>query len=137
MKAGQKYSTVLFDGVCNFCNASVNFIIRHDRKALFRFAPLQSDVGVEMQRRYGLDPDALDTLVLIDNERAHLKSSAALRIVRRLGGGYPVLYALIVVPPFVRDFFYDRFARNRYRWFGKTDERMVPTAELRNRFLSD
>jgi len=115
----------------------VNFIIKHDRRARFRFAPLQSEVGAEIPRRYHLDPNALDTLVLVENGRAHLKSGAALRIVRRLGGVYPLLYAFIVIPAPIRDFAYDWFARHRYRWFGKKDECMVPAAGVRSRFLPE
>jgi predicted DCC family thiol-disulfide oxidoreductase YuxK len=133
--AADRHEIVLFDGVCNFCEASVNFIIKHDRKARFRFAPLQSEVGAEIQRRYNLDPSALDTLVLVERGKLYTKSTAALRVARRLSGVYPLFYAMIVVPPFVRDFLYDWFARRRYRWFGRKDECMAPTADMRERFL--
>ena len=133
--AADRHEIVLFDGVCNFCEASVNFIIKHDRRARFRFTPLQSEVGGEIQRRYNLDPSALDTLVLVERGKLYTKSTAALRVARRLSGVYPVFYAMIVVPPFVRDFLYDWFARRRYRWFGRKDECMAPTADIRERFL--
>ncbi len=131
------HSVVLFDGVCNFCNASVNWIIRRDKRDRFRFAPLQSAAGAEIAGQCGIDAGRLDSLVLVEGSRAFRRSGAALGIVRRLGVPWSLLYALVVVPPFVRDFGYDWFARNRYRWFGKKDECMVPTGELRERFLTD
>lgn len=137
MSDDSSHGIVLFDGVCNFCNRSVNWIIRRDKRGFFRFAPLQSDVGAELQKRYGLDPSALDTLVLVKGECVYTKSTAALRIVRRLRSRWRMLYAFIAVPRPVRDFAYDLFARRRYRWFGKREECMVPSAEVRERFLSD
>jgi predicted DCC family thiol-disulfide oxidoreductase YuxK len=128
---------ILFDGVCNFCNRSVNLVIKRDRRGYFRFAPLQEPKGAEVARRYGVDPTKLDTFVLVENGRAYRKSGGALRVARRLGGVYALAFALIIVPPFVRDFFYDWFARRRYRWFGKRDACMVPTAEVRERFLTE
>lgn len=126
---------VLFDGVCNLCNASVDFILRHDRSGHFRFASLQSDAGRRLTREHGLDPERHDTVVLVEDGKAYLRSTAALRVARRLDGPYRVAYALIVVPRPVRDFVYDRIARNRYRWFGKRDTCRAPTVEERTRFL--
>ena len=131
------HAIVLFDGVCNFCNRSVNWIIRRDKRGYFRFAPLQSEIGEELQQQYGLDPSALDTLVLIERGKVHVKSTAALRIVRRLSSRWRALYMLIAVPRPVRDFAYDWFARRRYRWFGKREECMVPSPKVRERFLVD
>lgn len=131
------HPVILFDGVCNFCDASVNWIIARDRRGLFRFAPLQSPAGERLQRAHGLNPTALDTLVLVDDGRVHRKSGAALRVLRRLPMPWPLLYGLIVVPAFIRDFAYDFFARRRYRWFGRKDECMVPAPEVSERFLVD
>jgi len=131
------HPTVLFDGVCNFCDASVNFVIRNDRRGHFRFAPLQSAAGARLQSEYGFDPSQLDTFVVIERGKAYLRSTAALNIVRRLGGLYPVFYAAIVVPRPVRNFFYDWFAKRRYRWFGQKDECMVPAADVKDRFLTE
>jgi predicted DCC family thiol-disulfide oxidoreductase YuxK len=131
------HAIVLFDGVCNFCNRSVNWIIRRDTRGRFRFAALQSQAGAALQKRHGLDPGALDTLVLVEGAKVYVKSTAALRIVKRLGGLRSAVYALIAVPRPVRDFAYDWFARRRYRWFGERDECMVPSPEVRERFLSD
>jgi predicted DCC family thiol-disulfide oxidoreductase YuxK len=136
-KGSDSHPIVLFDGVCNFCNRSVNWIIRRDRRGRFRFAALQSEAGTALQERHGLDPSALDTLVLVEDGRVYVKSTAALRILRRLRSRWRALYGLIAVPRPVRDFAYDWFARRRYRWFGKRDECMVPTADVRERFLTD
>lgn len=128
---------VLFDGVCNFCNSTVNFIIRRDKHRRFRFAPLQETVGARLQAKFGIDPTQLDTFVVIDAGRAYTDSTAALRIARKLGGVYRLAYAFIVVPRPIRDFVYQFIARRRYRWFGKRDECMVPSDDLRSRFLTE
>jgi predicted DCC family thiol-disulfide oxidoreductase YuxK len=127
-------SIVLFDGVCNFCSDSVNFIIRHDTENRFAFAPLQSGKGIELRAKYGIDDD-IDSIVLIEDDRAFTKSTAALRIAKRLGGIWALAYAFIIVPRPVRDYLYELFARYRYRLFGKKDECMLPTPEVRARFL--
>lgn len=125
---------ILFDGICNFCNGSVNFIIAHDRTGYFRFAPLQSDIGLELRERFSID-DSIDSIILIEDDEAFIHSTTALRIARKLNGIWPLFYYLIIVPKPVRDFFYKLFARNRYRIFGKRDVCMVPTPEVRERFL--
>lgn len=127
---------VLFDGVCNFCNGAVNFIIRHDDARKFKFAALQSDAGMDLKQKFGIADD-IDSIVLIEDGRAFLHSSAALRIARGLGGIWSLGYALIIVPTPVRDWFYKLFAQYRYRLFGKKDVCMVPTPEVRERFLSE
>lgn len=125
---------VLFDGVCNFCDSSVNFIIARDREAYFKFAPLQSAAGQELRAKYDLD-ESIDSIILIEGDAAYTQSTAALRIVRRLSGLWRLLYGFIIVPKPIRDFFYRLFARNRYRLFGKKDVCMVPTPDVRARFL--
>jgi predicted DCC family thiol-disulfide oxidoreductase YuxK len=135
MTDSESHPIVLFDGVCNLCNATVNWIMARDRKGLFRFAALQSPSGERLQRDYGLDPSALDTLVLIESGRVYRKSGAALRAVRRLRWPWPLLFGLIAVPAFARDLVYGFLARRRYRWFGRKDECMVPSPEVRERFL--
>ena len=125
---------MLFDGVCNFCSDSVNFIIRHDTGNKFVFAPLQSEKGVELRQQYGID-DKIDSIVLIEDGRAFTRSAAALRIAKGLGGIWAVAYILIVIPRPVRDYLYELFAKYRYRLFGKKDECMLPTPEVRARFL--
>jgi predicted DCC family thiol-disulfide oxidoreductase YuxK len=126
---------VLFDGVCNFCNASVNFILDRDTQRRFRFAALQSEAGQALLKRFGLRTDDFDTAVVVEHGRAYRKSSAALRIARNLGGWWALLAVLFAIPPFLRDGAYDVLARNRYRWFGRADRCRVPTPEIRERFL--
>ena len=127
---------VLFDGVCVFCNGSVNFIIRHDLRDLYRFAPLQSEIGKTLVAQHGLDSHSLDSVVLIENGKAHVKTSAALRICKNLDRMWPLMYGFIVVPAFIRDVVYDIIAKHRYRWWGKLGACMMPTAEVRKKFLS-
>lgn len=126
---------ILFDGVCNFCCFWIQFLIRRDPNRRFRFAALQSSAGQETLRRLGLSADHLTTMILVEGDRHYVKSSAALRIARRMRGPWPPLFVFIVVPAPVRDFFYDFVARNRYRWFGRQESCMTPTADVRERFL--
>ena len=127
---------VLYDGTCGLCDRSVQLILRHDRRGRFRFAALQSDVGRALLERHGLPVDALDTVVLVEDGRAFVKSSAALGIARWMDAPWPALRVLAVIPRAVRDFFYDRLAKNRYRIFGRVDACMLPPPEVRARFLS-
>lgn len=126
---------ILFDGVCNLCAWAVRFIVERDPRGLFRFASLQSPTGQALMLEYRLDPTQLDSFVLVENGRAYSESTAALRVARHLGGAWPVFYGAIVLPRFVRDPIYKFIARNRYRWFGKKETCMIPTPELRARFL--
>jgi predicted DCC family thiol-disulfide oxidoreductase YuxK len=124
-------AVVLFDGVCNLCNGAVRFILARDPAARFRFASLQSDAA----RRLLGDGGPAETIVLLDAGKTYVKSTAALRIARGLRFPWPLLYAFVAVPRPVRDLIYDWVARHRYRWFGKRDTCMLPTPELRERFL--
>lgn len=126
---------VLFDGVCNLCNSSVNFIIDNDPKGLFKFGALQSAEGQKMLAEYNLEADKFKSIVLIYNNKVYHKSTAALMIARRLTGLWPLLYAFIIVPPFIRHAVYDFIAKNRYKWYGKQDTCRIPTPELKERFL--
>ena len=128
-------SIVLFDGVCNFCNGAVNFIIRHDRDGRFKFAPLQSETGERLKREYSIPPDT-DSLVLVEGGKAYTHSTGALKIAKGLGGIWQLAYVFMLLPEPVRDWFYKTFAKNRYKWFGKKDVCMVPTPEIRGRFLT-
>ena len=126
---------LLFDGVCNLCNASVRFIVERDPAGRFQFAPLQSDAA---GRLLGKAPQPLpDTFVLVEDGRFFTGSTAALRVARGLRFPWPLAYVFVAVPRPVRDWVYDAVARNRYRWFGRRDVCMVPTTELRSRFLND
>lgn len=125
---------VFFDGVCNLCNGSVNFLIDHDPQKRLRFAPLQGRTFQELRSaRPGLA--GLGTIVLHDEEGLHFKSTAVLRVARALGGVWRLTGVFFVVPRFLRDIVYDFIARHRYRWFGKADFCRIPTPELRSRFL--
>ena len=126
---------ILFDGVCNLCNGFVVFIIKRDPEAKFKFASLQSEEGEKVQEEFNLEPHNIRTMVLVDNDNFYVKSDAALRILKELSGLWPLLYYFIYVPRPIRDFVYDIVAKNRYRWFGRLDECMVPTPELKKRFL--
>ncbi|MHC5023232.1 MAG: thiol-disulfide oxidoreductase DCC family protein [Planctomycetota bacterium] len=126
---------ILFDGVCNLCNRSVQFVIRRDHGPAFRFATLQSERGRGLMTARGLDPDSLESMVLIEDDRAFTRSDAALRIARRLARPWRWLWAFRVVPRGARDFIYGLVARHRYRWFGRRDACMVPSDDLRDRFL--
>jgi predicted DCC family thiol-disulfide oxidoreductase YuxK len=129
------HPVILFDGVCNLCNRSVQFIIKHDPKGLFRFAALQSDFGQEQLTLHGFNTGPLLSVVLLINGKAYDKSRAALEIARRLSGLWPLMYVFIIVPPFIRDFIYNRISANRYKWFGRQDECMIPTPNLKSRFM--
>jgi predicted DCC family thiol-disulfide oxidoreductase YuxK len=137
-------AVVLFDGVCNFCDTSVTFVIEHDSQGYFKFAPLQSDAGRDLASKHGLtyasvEGDAagrvVDSVILIEDDKAYTHSTAALRIARHLDGIWSWAYPLIYIPRSIRDLFYRLFAKYRYRMFGRKDECMIPTPEVRARFL--
>lgn len=127
---------VLFDGVCNFCNSSVNFLIEHDKAGYFKFAPLQSEIGQKLLEEHKIDKTEIDSVIVIEDNKAFTHSTAALKLAKGLGGIWSLGYVFIIVPKFIRDFFYRLFAKNRYRLFGKKDACMMPTPEIRARFLS-
>lgn len=131
----ERHPLVFYDGVCGFCQRVVQFIIPRDRSAVFRFVAIQSETGSRLLRRHGLDPAELNTFVLLEQGRMYTRSTAGLRVLRRLDGAWPLLYALIVVPRPVRDLVYKWIAANRYRFFGKSDSCMLPPPEVRERFL--
>jgi len=130
-----EHPVILFDGVCNMCNASVNFVMRNDPKGLFHYSSLQDPAGQALMQSYGQDPTYFDSVVLIKNGRFYNKSRAALEIARHLKGLWPALYAFIIVPGVVRDAVYNFIARNRYRWFGKKETCRLPTPAERALFL--
>lgn len=142
------HPVLLFDGVCNLCNGAVQFIIRRDRRAIIRFAPLQweglshwlqtnnvetSVISSILSSR--LSSDAPDTVMLVDKGKVYVKSDAALHVARYLDGGWPMLGLMGLVPRSIRNFLYDLIARNRYRWFGKREVCMIPTPDLQSRFI--
>ncbi len=126
---------VLFDGVCNFCSTVVRFAISRDPEGIIRFASLQSDAGQFFLNKFGLSTDDFDSFVLIEGQKFFLRSTAVLRLCKKLNRLWPLVYPLIIVPAPVRDFIYDIVAQNRYRWFGKKEECFIPAADIRSRFL--
>ena len=129
------YSIILFDGVCNLCDSVVQFVLKKDKKNRFRFAALQSERGTALLKQFGLSTTNYNSFVLIESGRVYQKSTAALRVLKGLGGVWVLLYGFIIFPRPIRDYIYDWVARNRYRFFGKKDECMLPTPEIRARFL--
>ena len=128
-------SIILFDGVCNLCNASVNFVIKHDKKAQFLFASFQSDAAKEIMLQLNLENFNSESVILIEDQKIYEKSTAALKIAKQLEGGFKVFYTSVCVPKKIRDWVYSFIAKNRYRWFGKREGCLVPSPELKNRFL--
>jgi predicted DCC family thiol-disulfide oxidoreductase YuxK len=126
---------VLFDGVCNLCNGTVQFIIRRDPDAKFRFASLQSNAGQEWMRHFGKDPSVLHSVLVIRNGKLYERSDAALLIAANLRGPISAMRVFRIIPRFIRDAAYNFIAGNRYNVFGKQNECMIPTSELRERFL--
>lgn len=131
----KNHKIILFDGVCNLCNASVNFVIQRDKKDVFRFAALQSEIGKKYISKFNINPNETDSIILIDGEKCYVKSTAALYISKSLSGGYPLLYGFIIIPTFIRNWVYDFVAKNRYKWYGKKENCMIPTPELKEKFI--
>jgi predicted DCC family thiol-disulfide oxidoreductase YuxK len=141
-------AVVLFDGVCNFCDASVNFIIDHDKAGYFKFAPLQSEEGAKLANQYGFESATaktdgassdlipIDSVILVENGKAYTHSTAAMKILKRLGAPWSWLSAFMIVPRSLRDWAYRVFARYRYRIFGRKDQCMLPSPDVRARFLT-
>lgn len=139
-----KKPIILFDGVCNFCNGLVNFIIRQDKKNIFLFAPLQSERGKKLLDQYGIDWKNNDSFVLIENtgpndsvrqDKAYEKSNAALRIAAKLPWYWKWSQIFWILPKPIRDGIYNIIAKNRYKWFGKKEKCMIPTEQVRGKFL--
>ena len=128
---------VIFDGVCNLCAHSVKFILNHEAEPKLRFVSLQSPAGARLMREFGLSPEDAKSFVLVADGRLHVKSDAAVRVSRYLRGAWKLLGVVRVLPRPIRDWVYDVVARNRYRWFGRAESCMVPTAEIRARFIQE
>lgn len=129
------HDIILFDGVCNLCNGAINFIIARDPNDRFRFAALESEIGQELLAKYKIDSSKIDSIVLIRDDKAYAKAGAALRIAKNMSGVWPLLYGLVIIPKFISNAVYDFIARNRYKWFGKKESCMIPTPELKAKFL--
>lgn len=138
MELAQEYNNhgiVLFDGVCNLCNSSVQFIIKHDNEDFFRFAALQSETGQKLLKEASLPPDFLATFVYFEKGKVSTQSTAALRVSKHLKGLWSLFYILLIIPAPIRNFFYRLVANNRYKMFGKRDECMLPSDELKKKFI--
>ena len=127
---------ILFDGVCNFCNDSINFVIKRDKKSIIKFAALQSEAGQQLLTQFKLPIHSFDTFVFIEDGIIYTKSTAVLKVFRYLTPVWRLLYGFIIVPKFIRNGIYQLIAKNRYAWFGKRDACMIPTPEIRSRFLT-
>jgi len=126
---------VIFDGVCNFCNGAVNFIIKRDHSEIFIFTPMQSDIAKELMKKFQVDAVGMETFILIKNGQVFIKSDAALEICNDLSSYWRFLSVVKILPRAMRDFFYAIFAKNRYLFFGKANQCMIPTDNTRSRFL--
>ena len=127
---------ILFDGVCNLCNASVQYVIKHDKKNLFLFTPLQSDTGKQIIHAYNIDTSKTDSILLYTPEKGiYYKSTAALKIATNLKFPINLMAGFFIVPTSIRDLLYNYIAKNRYNWFGKRESCMIPTPELKSKFL--
>lgn len=126
---------LLFDGYCNLCQSSVQFVLKHEKKPEIYFTSLQSEIGIQLLNHYGINSNEVDSLVLIENNKAFAKSSAALRTLKYLKGLYPLGFGFVIIPEFIRNTVYDYIAKNRYKWYGKTESCMVPDKDLMKRFL--
>lgn len=127
---------ILFDGVCNLCNSSVQFIINHDKKNVFLFAALQSDIGERLIEVYHIDTNKTDSILLFSTEHGiYCKSTAALKIARHLQFPINILSIFMIIPPVIRNWVYDYIAKNRYKWYGKKEHCAIPTPELKSKFL--
>ncbi len=126
---------ILFDGVCNLCDTSVQFVIKHDKKDIFRFVPLQSELGQKIVNHIGAS--TIDSTILYEPGKAYyLKSDVAFKILKEIGGVYKVLLVFSILPKSIRDYIYDYVAKNRYKWFGRKESCMIPTRELQSKFLA-
>jgi len=127
---------ILFDGVCNLCDATVQFLIKRDKKDIFRFVAIQSDLGQEIIQHIGIDTSKTDSIILYEPGHAYYyKAEAALKIGKELGGIYALLGIFTLLPNAVTNIVYDYVARNRYKWYGKKEACMIPTPEMKAKFL--
>ncbi|MGI8950129.1 MAG: thiol-disulfide oxidoreductase DCC family protein [Chitinophagaceae bacterium] len=131
-----KNPVILFDGVCNLCNNSVQFIIKHDPEKKFRFASLQSEFGQKVLQQFNLNANDFNSFVLLEDGKIYTKSTGALKVAKQLKGAWALLSGFTIIPRFIRDGVYNLIAKNRYKWFGKKNECWIPTPELKNLFIN-
>ena len=126
---------ILFDGVCNLCNSTVQFILKRDKQSRFKFASLQGEFGQRTLSSFGLPESSLNSFILLEGEKIYTHSTGALRVLLHLGGVWKLLYVFIIIPRFIRDGVYNIIARNRYKWFGKRSICYLPTVNIKDRFI--
>ncbi len=126
---------ILFDGVCNLCNGFVQFVIKRDPHAKFKFGTLQSNKAIELLLPHHINPEELNSVIFIENNKVYTQSDAAIKIAQHLGSAWPLAASLLIIPKFIRNAVYRFIAKNRYRWFGKKMQCMVPSPDLKSRFL--
>ncbi len=131
----EERSVILFDGVCNLCNFFVQFIIKRDKKKAIHFAALQSETGQKMLADFGVQNQNLNTVIFIDQGNVFTHSDVALEVGKKLGNGWQFFYILKFIPKSFRDVIYNYIARNRYKWFGKKESCMIPTPDIKSRFI--
>lgn len=131
----ENHPVILFDGVCNLCSASVQYVIKHDPEKIFRFASLQSSFGKKVLSKYNLPSNNYNSFILYADNKIYTRSAAALLVAKKLKGFIKLLYAFIIIPKFIRDAVYNIIAKNRYKWFGKKNECWLPTNELKRLFV--
>lgn len=131
-----KNAILLFDGECNLCNGTVQFVIKRDKKAKIKFASLQSEAGKQIMQQFNIPTEYIDSIILVENNKVFYKSTAALRLSKKMDGLWPLIYIFIIIPAFIRNFVYDYIARYRIKWFGKADTCWVMTPDLKSRFLN-
>lgn len=132
----QIQSVIFFDGLCNLCNGAVQFIIERDTNNLYHFASLQSDFAKNELQKFDIDTAQINSFILLENGKIYQRSTAALKVSKNLSGLWPLLSIFIIIPPFIRDGFYNYIAKNRYKWFGKKESCWVPTPDLKSKFYS-
>jgi len=125
---------LLFDGYCNLCSSSVVFIIKREKGDTFRFASLQSDFADKLLQEVSYKDDTPDSIVLVENDKTYFRSAAALKIAKKLKWPWPLLYAFIIIPPFIRDWIYDVIAKRRYKWFGRKEQCFIPPKDMSHKF---
>lgn len=127
---------IFFDGFCNLCNGAVQFTIARDSQNVFQFASLQSEFAKVHISSFNIEPQHSNTFILLENGKIYQRSTAALRVAKKLSGLWPILYGFVIVPEFIRDGIYNFIAKNRYKWFGKQESCWVPTPELKSKFYN-
>lgn len=131
----QQKPIILFDGLCNLCDGAVQFVLKHDDDKNFLFASLQSETGQQLLKQFNFPLENFNSFVLLQNNNVYLRSTAALLVAKQLSGAIKFIYLFIIVPAFIRDWVYNWIAKRRYKWFGKKEACIVPTPELKARFL--